>query len=223
MPGKADHRVIAAAAANEALRLIKKTSRTQKHNEEPVYQSIGGHEYANKSLNCLLAASIPGLQGDRSPRWLCASQLLESTKRGMRGREEVCNLLPAHLAPGCLLLLHRAHPFWSCKSTGAWGDSPALSPHSVGSTLCTLWGTAPMFQCSSLATTSICVQKLLRFLPQIPAWACSGSLRMKDAVGGSIQPSPSGLWSPPLAFLLVSNQAEQMGRRGCNPSARALF
>lgn len=58
MPGKADHRVIA-AAANEALRLIKKTSRTQKHNEEPVYQSIGGHEYANKSLNYLLAASIP--------------------------------------------------------------------------------------------------------------------------------------------------------------------
>lgn len=61
MPGKADHRVIAAAAANEALRLIKKTSRTQKHNEEPVYQSIGGHEYANKSLNYLLAASIPAL------------------------------------------------------------------------------------------------------------------------------------------------------------------
>lgn len=58
MPGKADHRVIA-AAANEALRLIKKTSRTQKHNEEPVYQSIGGHEYANKSLNYLPAASIP--------------------------------------------------------------------------------------------------------------------------------------------------------------------
>lgn len=28
--------------------------------------------------------------------------------------------------------------------------------------------------------------ELLRFLPQIPAWACSGSLRMKDAVGGSI-------------------------------------
>lgn len=44
MPGKADHRVIAVAAANEALRLIKKTSRTQKHNEEPVYQSIAGHE-----------------------------------------------------------------------------------------------------------------------------------------------------------------------------------
>lgn len=55
-----------AAAANEALRLIKKTSRTQKHNEEPVYQSIGGHEYANKSLNCLPAASIPALAQPRA-------------------------------------------------------------------------------------------------------------------------------------------------------------
>lgn len=60
MPGKADHRVIA-ATANEALRLIKKRSRTQKHNEEPVYQSIGGHEYANKSLNYIPAASTPAL------------------------------------------------------------------------------------------------------------------------------------------------------------------
>lgn len=61
MPGEADHRAVAVAAANEALRLIKKTSKTQKHNEEPVYQSIRGHEYANKSLNCLPAASSPAL------------------------------------------------------------------------------------------------------------------------------------------------------------------
>lgn len=87
MPGKADHRVIAAAAANEALRLIKKTSRTQKHNEEPVYQSIGGHEYANKSLNYLPAASSPALAqpraaGGPSPKWLCASLLMAEDKPG---------------------------------------------------------------------------------------------------------------------------------------------
>lgn len=76
-----------------------------------------------------------------------------------------------------------------------------------------------MFQGSSLATTTICGHRTAR----IPAWAGSGSLRMKDAVGGSIQPSSSGLWSPPLGFPLASNQAERMGRRGRNPAARALF
>lgn len=69
MPGKADHRAATAAAANEALRLIKKPSKTQKHNEEPVYQSIGGHEGANKSWSCLLDASSPDLERSRwAPR-----------------------------------------------------------------------------------------------------------------------------------------------------------
>lgn len=71
MPGEADHRVIA-AATNEALRLIKKMSKTQKHNEELVYQSIRGHEYANKSLNSLFSGSSPASVSPLPPGGIAA-------------------------------------------------------------------------------------------------------------------------------------------------------
>lgn len=107
MPGEADHRAVAVAAANEALRLIKKTSKTQKHNEEPVYQSIRGHEYANKSLNCLPAASSPmlaqiGAAGGGFqvvPGWFCAPPLVQEDQEEARGWGEPSSLCSSALCP----------------------------------------------------------------------------------------------------------------------------
>lgn len=114
MPGEADHRAVAVAAANEALRLIKKTSKTQKHNEEPVYQSIRGHEYANKSLNCLLAASSPTLAQIGAagggfqvvPGWFCAPLFVQEDQGEARGWGEV----------------HSLRALWSSAGRG-WGAS----------------------------------------------------------------------------------------------------
>lgn len=168
----------------------------------------------------------PGLEGERSPTWLCASQPLaeEKTGGGEAGKcVRVCatSSLPAwHAALGtgdgelgkqitrgaCV-----AHPPWSWKSTGTWGHSsdPALSPHTGHHTVHPPEDSTKAFpghqQHQQRAQSA-----------RVPARARPASLRMKDAVRGSFQPSSPGLCSPPLAFPLAANQAERMGRRGCN-------
>lgn len=90
---------VIAAAANEALRLIKKTSRTQAHNEEPVYQSIRGHEYANKSWNHLLAAS-PGLEGDQALTTMAFGASQDKRQGSEAGKRHAASPLPTwHRAP----------------------------------------------------------------------------------------------------------------------------